>query len=104
MGKGGGFLEVGVYTELSWSFPSGHAILAVSLYGFLFYFFWKNLKKQPHKVAALFFCLLIIIAVGFSRLYLGAHYLSDVLAGYLVGMVWLGISIAMVEIKKEEVL
>jgi len=47
---------------------------------------------------------LIIIAVGFSRLYLGVHYLSDVLAGYLVGMVWLGISIAMVEIKKEEVL
>jgi len=97
-------LEMAVYTEHSWSFPSGHAILAVSLYGFLFYFFWKNLKKQPHKVAALFFCLLIIIAVGFSRLYLGVHYLSDVLAGYLVGMVWLGISIAMVEIKKEEVL
>lgn len=82
-----------VYLEHSWSFPSGHAILAVSLYGFLIYFFWKNLKKQPHKLAALFFGLLIIIAVGFSRLYLGVHYLSDVLAGYFVGVFWLAIGI-----------
>lgn len=85
---------IAVYLEHSWSFPSGHAILAVSLYGFLIYFFWKNLKKQPHKLVALFFGLFIIIAVGFSRLYLGVHYLSDVLAGYLIGLVWLGLSLA----------
>lgn len=92
---------IAVYVENSWSFPSGHAILAVSLYGFLIYFFWKTLKKQPHKITALFFGLLIIIAIGFSRLYLGVHYLSDVLAGYLVGIFWLVISIRLVENKKE---
>lgn len=92
-------LAVAVYTESSWSFPSGHAILAVSLYGFLIYFFWKTLKKQPHKLAVLFFGLLVIIAVGFSRLYLGVHYLSDVLAGYLIGLVWLGLSLAIVNKK-----
>ena len=100
-------LAVAVYADHSWSFPSGHAILAVALYGFLAYFFWKNLKKRQHKIVALIFGLLIILAIGFSRLYLGVHYLSDVLAGYLVGMVWLGISIAMVTpevIIKEEVL
>ena len=93
-------MEMAVYIEHSWSFPSGHAILAVSLYGFLIYFFWKNLKKQPHKLAALFFGLLVIIAVGFSRLYLGVHYLSDVLAGYMVGLFWLILSIGLIEHKK----
>lgn len=85
--------NMAVSTEYFWSFPSGHAILAVSLYGFLIYFFWKTLKKQSHKITVLFFGLLVIIAIGFSRLYLGAHYLSDVLAGYLVGIFWLVISI-----------
>jgi membrane-associated phospholipid phosphatase len=92
-------VEIAVYIEKSWSFPSGHAVLAVSLYGFLIYFFWKYLKKQSHKILALVFGLLIILAVGFSRLYLGVHYLSDVLAGYLVGSFWLAISIVMAELK-----
>jgi len=93
-------LEVAVYLEKSWSFPSGHAILAVSLYGFLIYFFWKNLKKRKNKIVALVFGLLIIIVIGFSRLYLGVHYLSDVLVGYLIGVFWLLISMAVVENQK----
>mgnify|MGYP001610949900 CR=1 FL=1 len=109
-------LAVAVYVEHSWSFPSGHAILAVSLYGFLIYFFWKNFKKRINKIAALFFGLLIILTIGFSRLYLGVHYLSDVLACYLVGIFLLVISIVVVNkksmpvstpeiiVKKEEIL
>ena len=95
-------LAVAVYVEHSWSFPSGHAILVVSLYGFLIYFFWKNFKKRINKIAALFFGLLIILTIGFSRLYLGVHYLSDVLVGYLVGIFWLVISIWLVEYKKDD--
>ena len=89
-----------VYIEHSWSFPSGHAILAMSLYGFLIYFFWKNSKKLQNKISVLFLGLLIIIAIGFSRLYLGVHYLSDVLAGYLAGVFWLWLSIAIVKNQK----
>ncbi|MBI5222184.1 MAG: LssY C-terminal domain-containing protein, partial [Candidatus Magasanikbacteria bacterium] len=87
---------VGVYLEKSWSFPSGHAILAVSLYGFLIYFFWRNFKKWGNKINALFIGLLMILFIGFSRLYLGVHYLSDVWGGYLIGLMWLVISAAMV--------
>lgn len=86
-------LEMAVYLEKSWSFPSGHAILAVSLYGFLIYFFWKYFKSWGIKAGVLFFGLLIIILIGFSRLYLGVHYLSDVLAGYMIGLFWLMVSI-----------
>lgn len=93
-------MDVAVYLEKSWSFPSGHAILAVSLYGFLIYFFWKQFKSWGTKAGALFLGLLIILLIGFSRLYLGVHYLSDVLAGYMIGIFWLVISIDLVESKK----
>ena len=92
-------VDVAVYLEKSWAFPSGHAILAVSLYGFLIYFFWKQFQIRGIKVAAVFFGLLIILLIGFSRLYLGVHYLSDVLAGYMVGVFWLVVSIGLVEFK-----
>jgi len=92
-------IEVAVTLENSWAFPSGHAVLAVSLYGFLIYFFWKQFKSLRIRAAALFFGLLIILLVGFSRLYLGVHFLSDVLAGYMVGVFWLLISIWLVESK-----
>lgn len=91
--------DVAVYMEKSWSFPSGHAILVVSLYGFLIYFFWKYFRKWKNKINALFLGLFVIILVGFSRLYLGVHYLSDVWAGYLVGFFWLVIGVSLVESK-----
>ena len=94
-------LEVAVYIEKSWSFPSGHAVLAVSLCGFLIYFFWKYFKKWENKINALFLGFLTIILIGFSRLYLGVHYLSDVWAGGLVGFFWLVISIGLVESKRD---
>jgi len=73
-----------VINETDFSFPSGHATIAVAFYGYLAYFFIKSLKdKYTWPIIILTF--LIIILIGFSRLYLGVHYLSDVLAGYLVG-------------------
>lgn len=94
--------DVAVYLEKSWSFPSGHSILAVTLYGFLIYFFWKYFKKWKNKINALFLGLLIISLIGFSRLYLGVHYPSDVWAGYLVGFFWLIISVGLVESKNNQ--
>ncbi|MCX6742949.1 MAG: LssY C-terminal domain-containing protein, partial [Candidatus Parcubacteria bacterium] len=96
---------VALYLEKSASFPSGHAALAMALFGFLIYFAWRNLKSWPDKLNALFAGILIIIAVGFSRLYLGLHYLSDILGGYLLALLWLIISINLIEwpgFKKEK--
>ncbi|MFA5188582.1 MAG: LssY C-terminal domain-containing protein [Patescibacteria group bacterium] len=97
--------EVAIYLEKSASFPSGHAALAMALFGFLIYFSWRNLKNWKNKLNILFAGALVIIAVGFSRLYLGLHYLSDVLGGYLLALLWLIIGINLIEwpsFKKEK--
>ncbi len=77
--------------ETSSSFPSGHATFSLALYGFLVYF----LCKQYPKYSALFIIagFLLILAVGFSRLYLGVHFPSDVFAGFALGALWLLIGI-----------
>jgi len=98
-------LDVSYYLEKSYSFPSGHSALSVALFGFLVYFGWRNIKSWQRKLNLLFAGLLIILAVGFSRLYLGLHYLSDVLGGYLLGLLWLIIGINLIEwpnFKKEK--
>lgn len=86
------------YVEQSPSFPSGHAAIAIALYGFLFATIWQHdvakampSKHEKHhlKNKSLFLLALLIILIGVSRLYLGVHYLSDVLVGYLIGFLWL---------------
>lgn len=88
-----------VYLEHSASFPSGHAAISVALYGFLAYLLFRAAKKRKHRVLAVLIGVLIILAVGFSRLYLGVHYASDVWAGYLVGLLWLTVGISVNEWK-----
>lgn len=86
-----------VYTEDSYSFPSGHATAAVALYGFMIYCVWRSTPRWSHRINALFAGVGMIVCIGFSRLYLGVHFLSDVLSGYLIGLLWLIISISIAE-------
>lgn len=75
--------------ENSSSFPSGHATLAIILYGFLAFLVYRNIKTIWGKVLLVFSTILFVILIGFSRLYLGVHYFSDVLGGYVLGALWL---------------
>ncbi len=75
--------------EGGYSFPSGHAMASISLYGFLFYLAYKKIKKNSTRFITCLALLLIIILVGLSRIYLGVHYASDILAGYLLAVAWL---------------
>jgi membrane protein DedA with SNARE-associated domain/membrane-associated phospholipid phosphatase len=75
--------------ETSYSFPSGHAMESFVVYGMLAYFAVLALRSWESRVAAVFGAALLVVLIGFSRMYLGAHYLSDVLAGYAAGGVWL---------------
>ena len=91
--------NISLYTEQLSSFPSAHAALIFSLFGFLIYCAWR-LHFRPNfkasltvKVIATLVFSLIILLIGFSRLYLGVHFLSDVIAGYLIGLMWVLISI-----------
>lgn len=86
-----------IYAENSFSFPSGHATIAVSFYGFLAYFLFKIIEKRKSKINIFFITFITIFLIGFSRLYLGVHYFSDVWAGFLAGTIWLLIAIVISE-------
>lgn len=88
---------VPAYMESSFSFPSGHTTVAAAFYGFVTYYLWRTSPKWRWKINWLFAGLILIISIGFSRLYLGVHFLSDVNSGYLVGLFWLIIGISILE-------
>jgi membrane protein DedA with SNARE-associated domain/membrane-associated phospholipid phosphatase len=89
--------ENALVNESTFSFPSNHAGLSVALFGFLIYYYWRNFKTWRNKLNILFANLTLILLIGFSRLYLGVHYLSDVLGGYLLGILWLLVGITINE-------
>lgn len=89
--------DVALYIEDTFSFPSGHATIAVAFYGFIVYILFRQIRKWKYKINALFFGIILILAIGLSRLYLGVHFLSDVWGGYLLGALWLLIGIAISE-------
>ncbi len=89
--------ELAVYVEHSFSFPSGHATIAVAFYGFCGYLLMRFVQSWNQKINILFATIILIIAIGFSRVYLGEHYVSDVWSGYLVGSMWLIIAVSFSE-------
>jgi undecaprenyl-diphosphatase len=89
-----------VYYEHLFSFPSLHSVVAVALYGFLAYFLMSQYKNWKTKLNILFITVLLILAIGFSRLYLGVHYFSDVIGGYVLGIVWLWLGISLTRIMR----
>lgn len=78
---------------LYYSFPSGHAMLSLVTYGLLAYFLFTSLRHAYLRVPVVAGLILLILLIGFSRLYLGVHYASDVLAGFAVGGLWLSFCI-----------
>jgi membrane protein DedA with SNARE-associated domain/membrane-associated phospholipid phosphatase len=83
-----------------WSFPSGHAMMSIIFYGMLAYLFIRKTQSWKLQVFAVSAAGLIVFLIGFSRIYLGVHYLSDVLAGYTGGLFWLTVSITGLETYK----
>jgi undecaprenyl-diphosphatase len=71
----------------SWSFPSGHAMVSAAFYLFVAYMAWRALRGRWRWLAVVDL-MLLVGAIGVSRVYLQAHYLSDVLAGYAAGFIW----------------
>jgi membrane-associated phospholipid phosphatase len=78
-----------IVTLTSYSFPSGHTMAATCLYGALAAFAFSHLSSWRWRVAVISAAAILVSLVAFSRLYLGAHYLSDVLAAMAEGLAWL---------------
>jgi undecaprenyl-diphosphatase len=79
------------------SFPSGHAMSALIVYGFLAYLLIPKMPSRPWKWFVGIVTLLFILFCGFSRIFQGSHYLSDVLAGYALGIAWAALIYIMIE-------
>lgn len=87
--------------ENSWSFPSGHTFTAISFYGLLTFFIAHNLKKRWQRIIAYTIGLFLIILIGISRILLGAHWPSDVLASLFSGIAWISILVTIASIRKK---
>lgn len=72
-----------------YSFPSGHTFTSVTFYGIIAYIIYKNVKSTFLKWTLIVACILLILLVGFSRVYLRLHYASDVIAAFCLGLIWL---------------
>lgn len=75
--------------ETGYSFPSGHAMLAATFYGFILFLIWQTKKSRAYKMAGTVICLALIALVAVSRIYLGVHYATDVVGGFLAGIIYL---------------
>lgn len=81
--------EFRMIDETGYSFPSGHSMISMAFYGFLIYLIYKYVKNENIKLALISLLCLLIPAIGISRIYLGVHYTSDVLAGFLIAISYL---------------
>jgi undecaprenyl-diphosphatase len=82
-------VEWALARESTFSFPSGHAMLSLVVYGMILYLILRLSRSFLLDVAASLIALPLIFGIGVSRVYLGVHYPSDILAGYLAGAIWL---------------
>jgi undecaprenyl-diphosphatase len=73
--------------KTSFSFPSGHATLAIAFFGMLIYLFKNKIKNKTSRYLFIIINILLILVIGFSRLYLNIHWFTDVLAGFVLGLI-----------------
>ena len=81
-----------VYHETSYSYASGHAVLAMTFWGTWAYYAIRALPASLARTLIVFAIALWVLAIGWSRLALGAHYLTDVLGGYVLGVVFVSLA------------
>lgn len=72
-----------------YSFPSGHAMVSMAFYGLLIYIIYHLIKKKSLRITLITINIIIIFLIGISRVYLGVHYLSDVVTGYSISIIYL---------------
>lgn len=86
--------------EVTFSYPSGHALGSMVLYGFLSYLaakLYPQYAKGAYAIAAI-----LIITIGFSRLYLGVHWPTDIIGGYGIGFLWITVCISLLRLQRDD--
>lgn len=82
-------IGINLVDETGLSYPSGHSMVGLAFYGFIAYLLYENSKNKKHQIAIITFFTITILIIGFTRIYLGVHYLTDVIGGFLLGTIYL---------------
>ena len=88
--------EYRIIEETGYSFPSGHSMISMAFYGYIIYLIYKYVKNKYIKWFSIVLLSILICSIGISRIYLGVHYTSDVLGGFLISVSYLVIYISAV--------
>ena len=88
-----------IVQEKGYSFPSGHSMVSTGFYGLLIYLIYKNVENKKIKYPLIVALSILILLIGISRVYLGAHYATDVIGGWIIGALYLAFFIKYVQNK-----
>ncbi|MCI8498391.1 MAG: phosphatase PAP2 family protein [Bacilli bacterium] len=81
--------ELRLIEESGYSFPSGHSAVSLAFYGYIIYLIFKYCKNKFLKTILIGFLTMMILSIGMSRIYLGVHYVTDVIGGYCFSLAYL---------------
>ena len=82
-------IDINLIVETGFSFPSGHAMMSLGIYGFFIYLLLSSDKNKISKIIGTASLILLIFLIGISRIYLGVHYATDVIAGFIISASYL---------------
>jgi membrane-associated phospholipid phosphatase len=85
--------------ESTYSFPSGHATVSLAVYGTLAFIIARHLSNRTARIAVLVAAAVLVLLIGFSRLYLGVHFLTDVIAGFALGLAWVTLCVLLLHVR-----
>jgi undecaprenyl-diphosphatase len=85
-----------------YSFPSGHAMNAFTVYGMITFLLWRHIPIRLGRIILILISMFFILSIGISRIYLGVHYPSDIIGGYLASGFWLAIAIWFFQLYKDK--
>ena len=89
--------EFRIVEETGYSFPSGHSMASMAFYGYLIYLIYRYIKNKYIKWSLIVLLSILICLIGISRIYLGVHYTSDVLGGFLLSISYLVVYISLIK-------